>query len=321
MNMSEIVKILNTGYFGSALGLLGLLAAAITFYASRKRKILVYEYRTQILIRGFENEVDGLEIKYNGNPIKNLATTNIGIWNQGRDPIRREDIAPRDPIAIHFREEIVGDPIILFSKTPASYVSAKKENRKIIVDFDFLDFEDGAIIQVFHTSKLILNLGARPNELIANMGKDKDGFNGYFEDSADPSINSKEELAGIFNNDEYIISGKDFQPFYMTGKVIGAQNEIKQYHGFSIIDVGVTRLFGAVLTFSIAALLSRSSADIIGNFLIEAVDVSQENRFVGVAFDVVKFLASVSVFFGALFIFAKSYVRSRDNNPKVIDKI
>lgn len=318
MSINEIIKIANTGLFGL---IVGALISILLHYANRKRKILVYSYKTQILIRGFRNEVDGLEITYNGDPIKNLATTNIGIWNKGRDPIRREDIAPREPVAIHFREEIIGDPIILFSKTPASYVSVNKENRKIIIDFDFLDFEDGAVIQVFHTSKLILDLGSNPQELIATMNEDVNSFDGYFEDSADQSINSKEELAGIFNDEEYYIRGKDFQPFFVTGKVIGVQEGIKLHHSASSVEIDALTRFVLPILFVFMFLLTTRFTDAVKTVVSEASAITNNPLFAEILIPILMALISLLLSLIAVLLVGKRFVLTRVRNPRVVDKI
>ena len=262
--------------------------------------------------------MEGLEIKYNGNPIKNLAVTRIVIWNKGRDPIKREDIAPKDPIAIHFREDVIGDPTVSPpAQTSPNNVSLKKENRKIIIDFDFLDFEDGAIIQVFHTSRLILDLGTNPSELIAAMNEDGDKFNGYFEDSADQSLNSKEELAGIFNDDDCIIVGKDFQPFFVTGKVIGSQGSIKLGDGreSALIEMASFMTLGGLVAFTFGFIAI--AIEFILTFAAEAIGISENNELVSL----VTMIAPPVIAIFLIIALVKRFVQDRIKNPKLSDRV
>jgi hypothetical protein len=233
MNISEIIKWFGSGYFGSALGVIGILAGLATFYASRKRKILAYSYKQKAIIKDFKNEINGLEIKYNENLIEDLTSTNIGIWNKGRDPIKRGDIAPKAPIEIQFKENIIGDPTVLFIKTMENQINLSKKGKKIVVDFDFLDFEDGITIQVFHTSSLILE--SKQNiEPRLKLRDDNDlgawGTN-IKHVQAERSKKFRETLAGTYpertskSREENEEDSK--APFTIKGKIIGSQEGIK----------------------------------------------------------------------------------------------
>lgn len=149
--IKAVIQIANTGIFGV---IVGIILAVGTIRYSDKKKLLTYAYKQKAVIQDFKNKINELEITYKGNPIKDLTLTSIGIWSKGRGIIKKSEIASKEPLEIHLSGDIVGDPVISFEKTPSNQISLKKKGRKtIIIDFDFLEFEDGAVVQVFHTSK------------------------------------------------------------------------------------------------------------------------------------------------------------------------
>lgn len=149
--LQQFLKILSDGLTGSIIGITGILIAIATIFIARKRKLVVYYYKKTRVMKNFENQIDGLEINYNGQPISNLTSTRIAIWNNGREVVRRDDVARKDPITIHFREMIIGEPTISFALSDSSEIELAYHQNKITLYFDHLEFGEGAVIQVFHT--------------------------------------------------------------------------------------------------------------------------------------------------------------------------
>ena len=88
------------------LAFLGIILAVIFYVRSKKDKKPQYALGSSKLIRNFVSKIDGLEIKYGGQPISNLTSTRVGFWNSGKQTIRRADIASADPLLIKVKEGI-----------------------------------------------------------------------------------------------------------------------------------------------------------------------------------------------------------------------
>lgn len=152
--MNQLLAFLNQGWVGSLLGIVGIATGYLFFLATRKRKLLRHEIKTKILIRNFEYEIDGLQISYHNNPIKNLAVTTVYLWNAGRDVIRKSDIPSTDPIGFFVQGSLVGHPKLeLYDSRNKNQFELRygEHENGFIVDFSYIDFRDLCIIEFFHT--------------------------------------------------------------------------------------------------------------------------------------------------------------------------
>lgn len=152
--MNQLLAFLNQGWVGSLLGIIGIATGYLFFLAARKRKLLRYEIETKILIKNFEYEIDGLQISYHNNPIKNLAVTRVYLWNAGRDVIRKNDIPSTDPISFFVQGSLVGHPKLEFYglRNRNQFELRHGEHKdRFIVDFSYIDFRDLCRIEFFHT--------------------------------------------------------------------------------------------------------------------------------------------------------------------------
>lgn len=152
--MNQLLAFLNQGWVGSLLGIFGIATGYLFFLASRKRKILRYEINTNILIKNFEHEIDGLQISYHNKPIKNLAVTRAYLWNAGRDVIRKSDIPSADPIGFFVQGSLVGNPKLepLDPKNRNQFeLKYGRYENGFTVEFSHIAFRDTCQIQFFHT--------------------------------------------------------------------------------------------------------------------------------------------------------------------------
>lgn len=128
--------------------------ASIYFYIKSKRdKVPVYLAKTFPLIKDNIASIDGLGIFYNGTPIKSLYLTRIAFWNSGRETINRADITGNDPARItsETNNRVLGAKLS-YSRRPANDGSIEKHGEDLYISFDFLDQDDGLIVDVYHTS-------------------------------------------------------------------------------------------------------------------------------------------------------------------------
>ena len=128
---------------------------SIWFYIkSKKTKKPTYCIRTFNLVRDKINKIDSVNIFYQGEKIDNLSISKIAIWNGGKETISQSDIAKNN----RFRIEIVDtasilDFKLLFEKNSSNGFKLTRVNNNCInVEFDYFDYNEGIIIQLYHTA-------------------------------------------------------------------------------------------------------------------------------------------------------------------------
>jgi hypothetical protein len=98
---------------------------------------------------------DTIEVTYWGDPIQNLTVTNIAFWNAGKEPIRWEDVAEQETLEIFPRNEfqILSASIIQANNDAANVQFVDANEDEVVFKFDFLEQDDGAVFQIFHTGQ------------------------------------------------------------------------------------------------------------------------------------------------------------------------
>jgi hypothetical protein len=90
-----------------------------------------------------------------GQPFANLSVCRVAVWNAGRETIRRIDIPKGDPFVIASQSE---DHVFLDVRIEATVNSnnaveatISRDKKQIRVIFEYLDYAEGAVIQIVHT--------------------------------------------------------------------------------------------------------------------------------------------------------------------------
>ena len=132
-----------------------IVSIAITFKSKRERKPR-YSILSYNIIKDFVNMFDALEIRYAGQTVKDLTVSKIIFWNAGRETIDKDDIVKADPITIRMSDnyKILDQNIIAMNnETDNFYLIPSEDGSKVIVEFDYIDKNDGAVFQIIHTGK------------------------------------------------------------------------------------------------------------------------------------------------------------------------
>jgi len=160
---------------GVASFILAIASVVLAFYfyfKSKKVKLPCYAVRSINIVRDLVNKIESLEMLYGGQPIKNLTVSKIAFWNAGNDTINNQDIPIAEPLTIHIKKEYqILDAKILFTKNPANQLTISLSSDKIFVNlkFDYIDKEEGGVIQIIHTGKS--NEDIEIHGLIKGVGK------------------------------------------------------------------------------------------------------------------------------------------------------
>ena len=133
---------------------LGFILAFIFYFKSKKVKKPRLESRSLNLLKESAEKIEGLKITYLNENIPNITITKLAIWNDGNDTINKSDIASADPLLITAKDTVhILEYKIIYQKNECSLFDIEEieSGKKLKVTFDFLDFQDGAVIQLLHT--------------------------------------------------------------------------------------------------------------------------------------------------------------------------
>jgi tetratricopeptide (TPR) repeat protein len=133
---------------------LALIGILLTIKFNRE-KLPFYSLEGFNLIRDLSNALDSLEVLYKKNKINSLTVTHIAFWNAGRETINRADIVSRDPLRLIFKEtgEFIEAVIAFQNNESNNFQYEISEDKSIVyITFDYIDKNDGLILQVLHTN-------------------------------------------------------------------------------------------------------------------------------------------------------------------------
>jgi hypothetical protein len=148
-----------TNNWGNLAGVVGVLLAILGVYLtvrSWKRKAPTYVIRSNNVFKGLENTIPDVEVKFPGygQPVTSITITKIGFWNAGTETIKKNDVVKDDPIMIRAKDGVVFlSAAIIEAVNPLNKIecTVSKDRSFVSIAFDYLDCNQGAIIQVFHT--------------------------------------------------------------------------------------------------------------------------------------------------------------------------
>lgn len=137
-----------------------LLTSAIGYFfynKQAKRRRPVWTHKTVRLIGGrsvFKSHIPGR------GKIRQVSITKVVLWNAGKESIEKQDVRRAINIAFPSGDEILYPPTILQASREVTGFSATKKKNDVVVDFDFLEKGDGALIEIVYSSQRKLKRGA-----------------------------------------------------------------------------------------------------------------------------------------------------------------
>lgn len=144
-----IINPLTALIIGILLGITGIILTII----SKQNKFLIFKYSTDRLISNFKSAYEGLTLKYNNDDIESFCKTKIVLWNKGKSSICSNDITEKDPLKFHVGNALIFNYCIIGMNDDSIDLDLKlsEDKKHIIIYFDHLNYNDGFIIQLFHT--------------------------------------------------------------------------------------------------------------------------------------------------------------------------
>lgn len=146
------------GIVGGAI--VGLIITHVYYRLQKRRRELCWSEDNTNLIKGYSSLFEKLEIQYEGQQIENLTVSKIAFWNNGNETIDHEDIAIPPYIWPRIEDTKILDVQVVAASTVGNRFEAinMPDHFIIALKFDYLDPQQGAVIQVIHTSVAIAPL-------------------------------------------------------------------------------------------------------------------------------------------------------------------
>jgi len=166
MTPNHLVHYLNSpGASAINMSLAGIgILLAVYFYIKGKSVMKArYTLNSQTLIETRETTVlTGLEIHFRDIIQDRITVTKIGIWHAGNVPLRPEDVATASPLLLKIAPaaEVLATELLLTTDTDSRFQISNPERSAehdsshstiIPFSFEYLDPQQGAVIQVVHT--------------------------------------------------------------------------------------------------------------------------------------------------------------------------
>ena len=156
--MDFLFQILDRGWVGSTIELVGIVAAVLLYRASLVKACPVYQRRALRLIGSDESALPpNIEIRFRNQVVERLTKTYIVFWNAGKVTLRGSDIVEDDPVRCEFAPDArVLEASVVKNSRPAnkfSIVVDPKCPNCAVLSFDYLDTNDGATIEILHTDQ------------------------------------------------------------------------------------------------------------------------------------------------------------------------
>ena len=105
------------------------------------------------LIRQNQTKFEKIKVMFKDKEVENLSITNFTLWNSGKLEIRKDDLAKGNEIKITAQEgiSILDARIVHVSEISNLFSITNISANAIQIDFDYVNENDGAVIEIVHT--------------------------------------------------------------------------------------------------------------------------------------------------------------------------
>lgn len=151
-----MIHLLNQGWIGALIGLIGIGVAVVLYFRSRRRLEVAYRFQASNLIGGGKTTLPKeVEIRFSGTPVPRISRCLIIFWNAGTETVRCADSVEHDPVQIVLAENVSILVARVIKETRAvngcSIAQVPGSEYLVTCSFDFLDAQDGCVFEILHT--------------------------------------------------------------------------------------------------------------------------------------------------------------------------
>jgi hypothetical protein len=141
--------------FGAFIAFPSLFLAIFFYIKGKTKKSIKYISRYDTLIdKGIDQKVIGLSISISNKQINKLAVSRIAFWNNGNKTLTCNDIPTLSKFTITINNDYdILDVSIIETLNPKNNISVTllEDSRTIDIYFEYMDKNDGFVLQIFHT--------------------------------------------------------------------------------------------------------------------------------------------------------------------------
>lgn len=156
--LDTVLNALAPGWVGSSIGLLGIIAAVVTYLLTRQRTSLVYRHTGDRLLGLKDGGLPAdITVQYRNQDIPRLTRSIVVMWNAGEKTISGTELVKSDPLRLLIPEDgrILSVTVLRVSREVIDFkcLTVETKPNEVGIEFAFLDPADGAAIEVLHTSE------------------------------------------------------------------------------------------------------------------------------------------------------------------------
>jgi hypothetical protein len=115
---------------------------------------LCHPQQQHLLRAGTHDPRCGSQVPGYGSPVKALTVTKIAFWNAGTETINRQDVVKGNPLSLRAKSGVVILSVSILERTMTFNkleCGLNRERTEATITFDYLDHNDGVLIQIFHS--------------------------------------------------------------------------------------------------------------------------------------------------------------------------
>ncbi|MDZ4339860.1 MAG: hypothetical protein U1B94_06535, partial [candidate division NC10 bacterium] len=157
LTMDTLSRTVQSPLFSLLLALVTVFSVVLSFifyFRSRRAKEPCWAIHSNNLVRDFRAKLPDLNIQYGNEEVENLTVAKVLFWNRGGGTINSDDIAEGDPLRVEATGALrILDAKILQANSPASQFKVRldRDRNALFLEFDFLDKNHGALLQLIHS--------------------------------------------------------------------------------------------------------------------------------------------------------------------------
>jgi hypothetical protein len=147
-----------SNYVGLIIGLVGIILSIYLYQKTVEKKEPKCYYRTYRDIHKISSEGHSSSIKifYKTEEVERVYTTYVWFWNKGKRPISRSDIPTSDNLVISLSDDkesprILDFQVLKVTRDSINFSVSKKDDFSLTIGFEYLDHNDGVVIEIQHT--------------------------------------------------------------------------------------------------------------------------------------------------------------------------
>ncbi|MEN2750379.1 hypothetical protein AAIR29_01900 [Psychrobacter sp. FBL11] len=154
--MSWLQRLLDGGILTNLMFLIiavvSVLISISLYIRSKKEKKLVFIAKSYELIENSTSSIENLTIKYGEESVEVLTLTKLSFWNNGKATIDFNDIVKSDRLRVELPKNVrVYNAVIEMPAKKSNSIKLDIVDNKITIEFEFLDYGDGAIVIFYHS--------------------------------------------------------------------------------------------------------------------------------------------------------------------------